>query len=204
MDHSHTARMAAAQNAIQTPNLLAFRAQTNCGLQDGFPAPSEDVLDKFWRQVAKLTTRYHDVDRKWIGGDEIRKWNNANRFACQKCSNSKTGKTCVVDEDQPSCRTCRSNKLGCDRKQLFVYEYTKDDFFSSYAQFLSVFRNKEPGRLRRYERVKRQNKPKARVMAQTTHESRINGAGISKKEHHVPSGLPPNQPVVRGINGTYW
>ncbi|KAJ7733304.1 hypothetical protein B0H16DRAFT_1696175, partial [Mycena metata] len=113
--------------------------------------PDDLIIDRFWRRVASLTTRYHDIDHKWIGGDEIRLWNSQHRRACNKCLNSKN-KQCIIDEDQPSCRTCRDTKVGCDRKPQFVYDMTKDEFFASYQQFLAVFQRKEPGRLRRYDR----------------------------------------------------
>ncbi len=41
--------------------------------------PNEETLDRFWRRVAELTTRYYDADHKWIHGNEIRAWNIANR-----------------------------------------------------------------------------------------------------------------------------
>jgi hypothetical protein len=41
--------------------------------------PSDEVLDKFWKRVAELTTRYHDVHNKWIGGPEVQEWNKTNR-----------------------------------------------------------------------------------------------------------------------------
>jgi len=122
--------------------------------------PKEDILDRFWRRVAQVTTRYHDVEHKWICGDEIRQWNLENRQACEKCSNSKTRRICVVDEDQPSCRSCRDAKIACDRKPKFVFDMTKDEFFPNYDQFLVVFKNKEPGRLVRYDYLMKQSKKK--------------------------------------------
>ncbi|KAJ7767248.1 hypothetical protein B0H16DRAFT_1521470 [Mycena metata] len=116
--------------------------------------PTETVLDRFWRRVAQLTTRYHDVEHKWIGGGEIREWNLINQEPCDKCANSKTQKQCIIDDDQPSCRTCRKTKIGCDRKPRFVFDMTRDEFFQSYDQFLAIFQNPEKGRLRRYEKIK--------------------------------------------------
>ncbi|KAJ7114868.1 hypothetical protein C8R44DRAFT_740225 [Mycena epipterygia] len=112
--------------------------------------PNNVILDRFWRRVAEVTTRYHDSDKKWIGGHEVRQWNELNRTACEKCINSKNRRMCIIDEDHPSCRACRTTKIGCDRKPRFVFDMTKDEFFPSYTQFLAVFQNKEPGRLRRY------------------------------------------------------
>ncbi|KAJ7016598.1 hypothetical protein C8F04DRAFT_1201833 [Mycena alexandri] len=133
--------------------------------------PDEIIIDRFWRRVAGLTTRYHDIHQKWIGGEEIRLWNSTNRYsqACNKCLNSKS-KRCIIDEDQASCRTCRDNKVGCDRKPRFVYDMMKHDFFASYEQFLAVFQSREPGRLRRYDkletRCKRANPVKGRSIGE--------------------------------------
>ncbi|KAJ7499746.1 hypothetical protein FB451DRAFT_1549282 [Mycena latifolia] len=125
--------------------------------------PDEVTLDKFWRRVAELTTRYHGDRKKWIDGSEIRKWNAENRLPCNKCVNSKNSRACVVDEDQPSCRACRANKIGCDRKPRFIFDMTKREFFPSYAQFLAVFQNKEAGRLRRYIKLPRDPPRRART-----------------------------------------
>ncbi|KAJ7499740.1 hypothetical protein FB451DRAFT_1206386, partial [Mycena latifolia] len=125
--------------------------------------PDEITIDQFWRRMAELTTRYHGDQQKWIGGSEIRKWNAENRLPCNKCANSKNSRACVVDEDQPSCRACRANKIGCDRKPRFIFDMTKHHFFPSYAQFLAVFQNKEAGRLRRYIKLLRDPSRRART-----------------------------------------
>lgn len=41
--------------------------------------PSPEVLNRFWKRVAELTSRYHDVEKGWVGVDEVREWNRANR-----------------------------------------------------------------------------------------------------------------------------
>ncbi|KAJ7662746.1 hypothetical protein DFH06DRAFT_1128958 [Mycena polygramma] len=112
--------------------------------------PTDFLLDSFWRRVSDLTTIYHDTDNNRIGGDEMKHWNRTNRSPCSKCTNSKAKRVCIIDEGHPSCRACRKVKIGCDRKPLFVYEMTKTHFFPSFDQFMSVFHNKERGKLRRY------------------------------------------------------
>ncbi|KAJ6481341.1 hypothetical protein C8R47DRAFT_1074066 [Mycena vitilis] len=148
---SHSARLAAAQTVfrVSPPNETISTSQTVEFTTPDIP-PTEETISRFWRRVAELSTRYYDAERKWICGKEIRQWNKDNRKACFNCLRSKNRKTCIVDDDQPSCRTCREFKLGCDRKQLFLFDLTKNDFFSSYDQFLKVFRAKPVGRLRRY------------------------------------------------------
>ncbi|KAJ7611889.1 hypothetical protein DFH06DRAFT_1485049 [Mycena polygramma] len=153
-DTSHRARLAAAQTVFRVePHTPPPSESFRTGLTVPDTEPTEEILDQFWRRVAELTTRYHDSQRKWICGDEIRMWNSENRKACENCVRSKNKKTCIVDEDQPSCRTCRDYKIGCDRKPLFVFEMTKSSFFASYEQFLKIYRAKEPGRLRRYKKA---------------------------------------------------
>jgi hypothetical protein len=41
--------------------------------------PSVDVMNKFWKRVAELTTRYHDNEGRWVGGREVKEWNNTHR-----------------------------------------------------------------------------------------------------------------------------
>ncbi|KAJ7481180.1 hypothetical protein B0H11DRAFT_2024572 [Mycena galericulata] len=118
--------------------------------------PTKDTLVNFWRRVAELTTRYHDFNNNWVGGSEIRKWNEETPSqACSKCLNSKKKRACIIDEDQPSCRTCRESKVRCDRKPRFVYEMTKDEFFSKYEDFTAVFNNGRSNGLRKYVRTSR-------------------------------------------------
>jgi hypothetical protein len=39
--------------------------------------PSIYTIERFWKRVAEVTTRYH-AGRKWIGGEEIILWNQTN------------------------------------------------------------------------------------------------------------------------------
>ncbi|KAJ7915336.1 hypothetical protein B0H13DRAFT_406385 [Mycena leptocephala] len=116
--------------------------------------PADHTLEMFWKRVAEVTMRYHDAQQRWIGGEEVKRWNDANRKPCERCANSKSKKACIVDTDHPSCRPCRDNKVACDRKPRFVFDMTKDRFFPSYNQFLRVFQDRKPkqiSRLRRHE-----------------------------------------------------
>ncbi|KAJ7027193.1 hypothetical protein C8F04DRAFT_1189856 [Mycena alexandri] len=148
----HGTRMATALSVINCDVPITCTTPPTGVLSVPAVYPTEPILDSFWRRVAQLTTRYHDVEHKWIAGDEIRLWNSYNTDPCQKCLSSKKRKKCIIDDDQPSCRTCRDTKLGCDRKPRFVFDMTKDEFFPSYEQFLQIFQNPEKGRLRRYEK----------------------------------------------------
>ncbi|KAJ7662639.1 hypothetical protein DFH06DRAFT_1128851 [Mycena polygramma] len=128
-----------------------------------------DVTHKFWKRVTELTARYHDPENGWIGSPEVKKWNQIYRTACRKCTSFKSQRQCVVDEDNPSCRTCRSAKIGCDRKTQFVFDMTKEDFFSNYDQFTKVYENRDPRHLKRLKQAensfKRSIKVKGREIA---------------------------------------
>ncbi|KAJ7860623.1 hypothetical protein B0H13DRAFT_1900895 [Mycena leptocephala] len=106
--------------------------------------PVVEVVNRFWKRVAEVTARYHGAENKWVGADELVEWNRTHTASCQKCTNSKSKRQCVIDEDHPSCRTCRTAKVGCDRKSAFIFDMNRDDFFPSYDQFL------KKSRLRRF------------------------------------------------------
>jgi hypothetical protein len=78
---SHTTRMAAAQTVFRVVPDTRRTDPKHGSRRLSVPAahPNEETLDRFWRRVAELTTRYYDADHKWICGDEIRAWNSANR-----------------------------------------------------------------------------------------------------------------------------
>ncbi|KAJ6530102.1 hypothetical protein B0H19DRAFT_1384662, partial [Mycena capillaripes] len=171
-DSSHTARMAATQTVFRVERDGSSPPQATKTPPMSLPAaePSDEIVDNFWRRVAELTTRYYDIEHKWICGAEIVAWNCANMQPCEKCMNSKTKRLCVVDDDQPSCRTCREMKIGCDRKPLFVFEMTKDDSFASYDQFIAVFKKRQPGRPIRYGK-------KSRTRTKINHERPLPASG---------------------------
>lgn len=144
-------------------------------------APSSShVVNKFWKRVAELTTRYHDVENKWIGCEEVKQWNRSNRTviflewvtyllliifqACKKCLSSKAQRTCIIDEDHPSCRACRDAKVGCDRKPQYIFDLTKDDFFSDYQSFLEVYNQRQPTQMRKLKQAENafRSSPKSR------------------------------------------
>ncbi|KAJ7125024.1 hypothetical protein C8R44DRAFT_782076 [Mycena epipterygia] len=132
-------------------------------------------LDRFWKRVAEVTSRYHDVGKRRIGGEEIREWNRnpTNGKICGKCDSSRVKRICIIDEDQPSCRPCRLMKVGCDRKPRFVFDMTKDQFFPVYEEFLKVFNNRVPGRLRRHKQA--ENSWRSRVQSKNPPTTRRRG-----------------------------
>ncbi|CAK5277617.1 unnamed protein product [Mycena citricolor] len=131
------------------------RGDAQTGIEDdgtmSSPAvtPSDEVKSRFWKRVAEITSRYHNVETGWTGTKEVRDWNHSNPTACDKCLRSRVERQCIIDEDQPSCRPCRDAKISCDRKCKFIYDLTKDDFFPEYALFLHVYNDRKPGQLRK-------------------------------------------------------
>ncbi|KAJ7937039.1 hypothetical protein B0H13DRAFT_195416 [Mycena leptocephala] len=102
-------------------NLVDDSGTTSWPVSSPEVGPSVDVMNKFWKRVAELTTRYHDNE----------------------------GRTCIIDEDHPSCRACRDIKIGCDRKTQFIFDMTKDEFFPVYDQFMKVFTDRDPAQVKK-------------------------------------------------------
>ena len=187
----HIARMAAAQHMFCVNPTVKINTEDNPGKTLSLPIvnPSDAILDKFWTRVAELTARYHDVNDNWIGCNEVREWNRTNRAvslkihnnrkiivsmdiqACFKCVNSKTSRLCIVDEDQPSCRSCRSIKISCDRKTQFVFDLTKTEFFPTFDQFMAVYQNKDRSHLHKYMRVPSRRLSHTRMLGSVGQES---------------------------------
>ncbi|KAJ7111511.1 hypothetical protein C8R44DRAFT_742619 [Mycena epipterygia] len=115
--------------------------------------PNPDVVRRFWKRISDVSARCYDTDNTRKGSNDIRQWNEHNRKSCAKCTSSRGRRICVVDEDHPSCKTCRSAKIGCDRKLLFLFDMTKAEYFPSFDQFIKVFHSKEHSRPRRNKRT---------------------------------------------------
>ncbi|KAK6972139.1 hypothetical protein R3P38DRAFT_2359220, partial [Favolaschia claudopus] len=111
-----------------------------------------DVVVGFWRKIAYLTTRTKRADGRWMGGQEVRKWNANNHQSCRKCDSSREFRPCIIDLDQPSCRPCLQGKSACDRKTQFLFESTRHDFFPTMEAFLKVFNSKPPEMCRSFQR----------------------------------------------------
>lgn len=157
---------------------------------DPCSAPDPELVNRFWKRVAELTSRYHDIQNNWTGVSELKEWNNKNRNVsqlfreqadpdlhamqpCEKCIHSKTQRTCIIDEDHPSCRACRDVKIGCDRKPLFIFEMTRDEFFATYEEFIEVFHSRQKGQLRRLKQAENsfRSSPKSKDALSTRSKS---------------------------------
>ncbi|KAJ7660737.1 hypothetical protein DFH06DRAFT_1129795 [Mycena polygramma] len=159
--------------------------------------PNPDVVHKFWKRVAELTTRYHDANNNWVGGSEIRKWNNDNRTACRKCVRSKSQRQCIIDEDYPSCRSCRSAKVGCDRKTQFIFDLTKNEFFPVYDQFIKVYDDKEPGHMRKLKQAENTFRSTTRSKDAANTKRGRNRLRTAAREHTSLEASPTSDTISR-------
>ncbi|KAK7018850.1 hypothetical protein R3P38DRAFT_2538758 [Favolaschia claudopus] len=104
---------------------------------------SQTFLEAFWCRVSQLTTRTRNDVGEWVGSKESREWNTFNTEVCSRCQRGRTWKACVLEDDQLTCLPCRDSKMGCDRKTKFIFEYTKNNFFPTMDEFMSVYAKKE-------------------------------------------------------------
>ncbi|KAJ7463976.1 hypothetical protein FB451DRAFT_1264353 [Mycena latifolia] len=107
----------------------------------------KETVDGFWKRVAQLTARTQFKQER-IASTELRDWNTRHLMPCNNCLHSKKKHICSVDWDHFSCRTCRTLRINCDRKAQFIFDATKEHFFSSFDQFIAVYMCKQPGKMR--------------------------------------------------------
>ncbi|KAK7016256.1 hypothetical protein R3P38DRAFT_3203038 [Favolaschia claudopus] len=132
---------------------------------------SEDKLEQaFWQRVSELTARTRTDDGRWVGSEELREWNARHTESCDRCRGARIWKPCIVHDDQPTCRPCRTSKMACDRKVKFVFEYTKHHFFADMSEFLRVYRKKERANCKPY---RKQAVKKLRDSMPYGHEERV-------------------------------
>ncbi|KAK7046698.1 hypothetical protein R3P38DRAFT_2875301 [Favolaschia claudopus] len=115
--------------------------------------PADDTLELFWRRISYLTTRTKTKDGKWIACQEVKEWNARNPQKCIRCANSRVFRLCVVEDDQPSCLSCRDSKMACDRKPQFLFEATCEEFFPTMSLFLKVHDNPPPVQSKTYQKT---------------------------------------------------
>ncbi|KAJ7196163.1 hypothetical protein C8J57DRAFT_1546947 [Mycena rebaudengoi] len=100
--------------------------------------PTPQVMNKFWKRVAEVTTRYHDANHQWIG--------QIFAYDSEEHDSHLTGmQQMFAVQAAPG-----SLKLGCSRKDDFVFDMTKDNFFPSREQFTEIFKKKDTQQLRRH------------------------------------------------------
>ncbi|KAJ7187912.1 hypothetical protein C8R46DRAFT_1053052 [Mycena filopes] len=119
-------------------------------LSTPFVSPADDTLAAFFKRIAYLTTRTR-VPRSdgWAGCPEVVIWNAMNREACSRCRTSRGLVECTVgDDSQSTCDQCRRSKLLCDRKLRFLFDATRDEFFSTREQFSQVYNFRDRRRCR--------------------------------------------------------
>ncbi|KAJ7047835.1 hypothetical protein C8F04DRAFT_1060248 [Mycena alexandri] len=111
-------------------------------------APAEETVVAFLSRIAYLTTRTRMEGNRWVGSPEVAVWNALNPMPCVRCSTSKGCATCTVREGHPGCLECRRSKIACDRKIRFLFEATREEFFPTREQFMSVYTPRDRTRCR--------------------------------------------------------
>ncbi|KAJ6518912.1 hypothetical protein C8R45DRAFT_9265 [Mycena sanguinolenta] len=142
--------------------------------------PSYATVISFWRKIAQISTRTHNQSGAWIGSAEVLSWNADNREPCQHCSTSRTGKTCVIEDDYASCRPCRTARINCDRKIKFLFDSTKEDYFPNFELFLHVYNTGKPGAVEQRKMQKAINKKFYKAVKRT---ERTVGARRARTEY---------------------
>ncbi|KAJ7039400.1 hypothetical protein C8F04DRAFT_1255105 [Mycena alexandri] len=116
-----------------------------------------DILSRFWLRVGDLCARSRGANG-WVGTEELRRWNQNNTEPCGRCLTSKDKTTCDIADDHPSCLTCRTKKLSCDRRARFVFEHTRDEFFADFQDFKVAFSVDPPKDIKAINRTKSKNR----------------------------------------------
>ncbi|KAJ7760743.1 hypothetical protein DFH07DRAFT_816590 [Mycena maculata] len=142
-EHSETSSF----NFMFTPSSTVHSAPS------GSRSADPEFVNRFWKRVAELTSRYHNVEHEWIGTAEVREWNKVNPPPCSKCRNSRTSRTCTIEEGHLGCIPCREAKIACDRKATFIFDMTKDHFFPTYDEFICVYEKRQRGQMRKFKQA---------------------------------------------------
>ncbi|KAJ7606062.1 hypothetical protein DFH06DRAFT_1150228 [Mycena polygramma] len=152
--------------------MLQSRLSTQPGVTLTLPNvhPTEVTVSAFWRRISDLSSRTKDKNGRWIGSPEVFEWNVRNSKPCERCLIGSRWKQCIVDEDHPSCRSCRTAKVSCDRKLRFLYETTSPDFFSSWDLFLHVYNTRRGKEVRAFQKEanKRRNRESVECLIHAT------------------------------------
>ncbi|KAJ7778251.1 hypothetical protein B0H16DRAFT_1502741 [Mycena metata] len=137
--------------------------------------------EEFWRRIYGLTTRARNHEGQWVGSPEVEAWNRKNRVVhnniqkCVKCSSSRNPKQCIIELDQASCRACREAKMACDRKLQFLFDSTRDQYFDTMEEFLTVFNEKDDRCRIKLPRNKIVSAPEAAILVTSSENSAQNG-----------------------------
>ncbi|KAJ7039971.1 hypothetical protein C8F04DRAFT_1178322 [Mycena alexandri] len=95
------------------------------------------LADEFWKKVAEVTTRYRDSDNKWVAGQEIQQWHNANRQG----SPFNNVLTDLLTSRLQACNKCANSRSN------------RNLFDSNYTMFLKYYGARAPLQMKRYKQV---------------------------------------------------
>ncbi|KAJ7470996.1 hypothetical protein FB451DRAFT_1176189 [Mycena latifolia] len=126
----------------------------------------QDKIDKFWKQVAKLTTTHAQKERR-IGTDEVRTWNSP------------------------------SLKRSCDRKTQFTFDMTKNDFFPTIEEFLAVYTDRSPVKIRSEKQMENRRRRKISKLTDPASPTQACGSlNTSWPSHSQDGGSNRHRPII--------
>ncbi|KAJ7057745.1 hypothetical protein C8F01DRAFT_1150949 [Mycena amicta] len=114
-----------------------------------YPPPTAAILTRFYAKIDHIVALQRIPGHPhWLG--ELKRWQLANTTDCESCQASRPRQACVFGDAQMSCRACRyrqhsgassptATSKTCSRKLRFLFDMTKDEFFSDYDQFVSIY-----------------------------------------------------------------
>ncbi|KAF7332752.1 hypothetical protein MKEN_00158700 [Mycena kentingensis (nom. inval.)] len=116
-----------------------------------YPPPSEDVLRRFWAKIRIVRDAVTGPGSESTGSDwaaRAEEWNASSSASdCAVCSAAQ--RLSVVVRGQLACQLCQRRgraqaQRSCTRVLHFLFDATKDDFFSDFYQFIAVYLDRAP------------------------------------------------------------
>ncbi|KAF7332745.1 hypothetical protein MKEN_00158000 [Mycena kentingensis (nom. inval.)] len=111
-----------------------------------YPPPSEDVLRRFWTKIRIVRDAVTGASSEGVGSEWAARavvWNASSSASdCAVCSAAR--RLCIVARGQLACQVCLDRIQGqawCTRMLRFLFDATKDDYFSDFDQFSTVYRS---------------------------------------------------------------
>ncbi|KAF7325476.1 hypothetical protein MKEN_00396200 [Mycena kentingensis (nom. inval.)] len=95
-----------------------------------YPAPSPEILARFWAKIGSILGEERGQHASADSKRELKKWTTTHTTGCVQCAVS--GQLCTTEPDRASCRACCvQGDQGCERKLRFLFDMTKEEFFSN-------------------------------------------------------------------------
>jgi hypothetical protein len=66
----------------QSASIFMTSGRSDCVESNTVYYPTKEITTAFWRRVAELTTRTRAKGGRWVGSEEVMKWNAVNMLVC--------------------------------------------------------------------------------------------------------------------------